>query len=96
MEKIADKRNFKEKQAMCLDPVDDFVETQFRALHAINSFKKMGFDSWKAFYEIMVEKYPNADEVQVYKKLHAFWALRNFRPEIVQNVEMVLESLKAE
>lgn len=90
------KQKVLKKKRMCLTPVDDSVELQFRALAALNSFKALGFETWSAFYALMEENYPDASTIDVYKKLQAFWNLRNFHREIIERLEMIVESVMKE
>ena len=84
------------KKAMCFTPVDEEAVMQFRAMKVRNDFRAMGFMAWGDFFAVVVKEYPEMELMDNYKRLQAFWWLRNFDEVLIEKLEVLANNLKKE
>lgn len=96
MEKTENQATLDVKKQMCLTVADEYSEHQFRALKVVSKFRMMGFPNWTAFYAEIKTQYPDAETMEVGKKLQQFWYMRNFDIEMIEKLEVLADNLKEE
>lgn len=96
MEKTENRVQFDVKKQMCLTPADDYTEMQFKALKVINKFRMIGFSTWGSFYAEVCKEHPEMEVYINFRRLQAFWHLRNFDAEMIEKLEVLADNLKEE
>ena len=84
------------KKPLCFIPIDGEAEMQFRAMKVRNDFRTMGFLSWGDFFAEVVREYPEMELLENFKRLQAFWWLRNFDEVLIEKLEVLADNLKEE
>ena len=96
MEKTDNQSLNRVNKALCFTPVDAEAEMQFRAMKVRNDFRGMGFLVWGEFFAEVVKEYPEMDQSDNFKRLQAFWWLRNFDEVLIAKLELLADNLKEE
>lgn len=84
------------KKSITITPHDDEMAEKLRALAVINGFRQKGFETRAAFMEVITHKLPEYCDVKGVAFLQGFWLGRVRDAELINDLEGVLESLKAE
>ncbi len=80
------------KKRICITPVDDTMEAWARAVKLLNDFKLLKFNKREDFVAI-IAKHNDAYRLDFIKvqQLHRFWAIRDRSPELLRDIEDVLQ-----
>lgn len=84
------------KKTFCVAPADEEMELRINALNILNEYKKLGFKNRLSFVTVVGEKLPKYRDYYQASQLNYFWAGRCNNEEMNTDLQMVLESLKAE
>lgn len=84
------------KQTICIKPADTIVAEWAETLRIINDFKVLGFSTRDAFVNIVQELDPNYKDYRLVKNLQHLWGLRFRSVAVNQDLNKILEQLKAE
>ncbi|MDM1325893.1 hypothetical protein ACKLNQ_02580 [Myroides odoratimimus] len=77
---------------MSIVPANSEMAKKIAAVGLLNDFVSFGFEERKAFVQVVIDIYPDFDNMKGVNKLNNFWALREF--SINDELEKVLETLK--
>ncbi|MGG5617002.1 hypothetical protein ACPDHD_11855 [Myroides odoratimimus] len=77
---------------MSIVPANSEMAKKIAAVGLLNDFVAFGFEERKAFVQVVIDIYPDFDNMKGVNKLNNFWALREF--SINDQLESVLETLK--
>lgn len=77
-------------------PVDDEMELMGNSIKILNEFKRLGFIKRDAFVEIVFENDSHYKTFENMKKLNNFWAGRVKDKFLNDDLEKIIETLKAE
>ncbi|MDM1378798.1 hypothetical protein [Myroides marinus] len=79
---------------MSIVPANTDMAKKIAAVGLLNKFVAHGFEERKAFVQVVIDIYPDFNNLKGVNKLNNFWALREF--SINDELEKVLETLKKE
>ncbi len=77
---------------MSIVPANSEMAKKIAAVGLLNDFVAFGFEERKAFVQVVIDIYPDFNNMKGVNKLNNFWALREF--SINDELENVLEKLK--
>lgn len=83
-------------QSITITPVDKSMQKRAEALRLLNEFKARGFKSPEQFHSIVKQFYPEYAEYSNMVRLNNFWAVRCFNTELNNQLNGIIEKLKAE
>ena len=83
------------KKTICITPADEIMEGWAMAVKLLNDFKLLNFNKREEFVGI-IAKYNSAYQMDFRKiqQLHYFWAMRDRSPELLKDIEAVLNILQ--
>ena len=80
------------KKDMYINPANNEMAKKVAAVRLLNDFIVLGFEERKVFVQVVIDIYPDFNNMKGVNKLNNFWALREF--SINDELEDVLEKLK--
>lgn len=80
------------KKSIEITAVDDEIANRAYALWLLNEFRALGFETRKAFVNVVMDYLPELNSFQGGCRLNNFWASREFG--LSEELEKVLEHLK--
>lgn len=86
---------YKDMNLIQFKPVDEEMEIIGNALRILNEFKGLGFVKRDAFVELVFEIDPHYKTFENMKKLNNFWAGRVKDKFLNEDLDKILEQLKA-
>lgn len=84
------------KNNICINPVDPEMASWSKALWLLNEFRGLHFATRASFIRVMAEKMPKYGDVDSWNLLGNYWLGRVKDDSVNEDVETVLQQLKAE
>ncbi len=81
------------KKTICITPVDKTIRGWAEALYILNEFKRLGYTKREVFIAVMVKTSPEYNDYKKVQQLHHFWAMRDRSPELLKDIEAVLNTI---
>ena len=82
------------KKIICITPVDETMRGWVEAVALLNEFRGLGFVKREAFIEAVVKVDDSYADHKKVQKLLAFWQVRDRTDELLNDLRVILETLK--
>jgi len=83
-------------EAITVEPVNESIRLSVEAIKIKNEFVKMGFRGGGPIVSLLGYSAPEIAKKYTETEMHNFWNLRIKKPEMIKDLQMVIEKLKAE
>lgn len=83
------------KKTICITPVDKTMEGWALAVKLNNDFRMKGYTKREAFVDVVLEHIGSyKEDYKKVQQLQNFWAMRDRSPELLHDLQKVLDQLQ--